>query len=451
MDQKIATIKARAQEIPGVISQPELMLLERLVILRRSLPTNYLPKKILIFTDICRDPDDQNAILALVMLEKLGFVQMVGVVTTSPPTRHRARFAKALLEEHGLPWIPVAAGIDYKADVGQKGQFDCIGELDFDIATCDGPDLAGNILRGARDRKDVTLLCISPMFDIAETFRRYPDSYQGIAMLVLQSGASLSSDGRLKRQVGTHGEPVPNYNADGDDEVVLQDSTDLVFRYLHRYGAIDCIFLSKEAAATAQVPGMAHYEQLRRINARIHTTYNTTKALYEQQKESLVELFADVVEDQRAPYGRVTSGAIRFRAQLGKLKISLETFERKGPFHEATLEGGLQGWMHTHKASMDTTAFSKHLWEPTIEGDCDLDGRDKSVISRYVADGHLEATFLPLLAHHNDHDLPSRILGLALLPTDKPDEYSRIGRAAINLIAYQYTDSTLPYQELTLI
>ncbi|KAL2127192.1 hypothetical protein VTI74DRAFT_11120 [Chaetomium olivicolor] len=82
---------------------------------------------------------------------------------------------------------------------------------------------------------------------------------------------------------------------------------------------------------------------------------------------------------------------------------------------------------------MDTAAF-RGL--DTIEGDCDLDGRDESLIFPHVIDGHIEATFLPLLAHHNDGDLPSRIMGLAMLPTNKPDEYFRIGRAAINLDLY---------------
>ncbi|KAH6972598.1 heterokaryon incompatibility protein-domain-containing protein [Ilyonectria destructans] len=154
------------------------------------------------------------------------------------------------------------------------------------------------------------------------------------------------------------------------------------------------------------------------------------------------------LQNEHAPYGEVTSGAIRFRAQLGQLKISLESFERKGPFYEAMLEGGLQGWMHTHKASMDTAAF-RGL--DTIEGDCDLDGRDESLIFPHVIDGHIEATFLPLLAHHNDGDLPCRIMGLAMLPTKKPDEYSRIGRAAINLSLYEYTDSMLRYRQFSVI
>lgn len=149
------------------------------------------------------------------------------------------------------------------------------------------------------------------------------------------------------------------------------------------------------------------------------------------------------LQNEHAPYGEVTSGAIRFRAQLGQLKISLESFERKGSFHEAMLEGGMQGWMRTHKASMDITAAFRGL--DTIEGDCDLDGRDESLITPHVIDGHIKAIFLPLLAHHNDWDLPSRIMGLAMLPTNNPDEYFRIGRAAINLTAHEYTRSMIPY------
>ncbi|KAH6972600.1 hypothetical protein EDB80DRAFT_876659 [Ilyonectria destructans] len=297
-EQKIATIKNRAQQIPDALSELELNLLERLVALQRDISASYVPRKILIYTDIRRDPDDQNAFLALILLEKLGFIQIIGVITTSPPTRHRARFAKALLEEHGLSWIPVAAGIDYKADDGREGQFDIINGYEFNIATQDGPDLAAGILKETGDRKDITLLCIAPTFDVAETFRRYPRCYQGVERFILQSGASLI-DGDLRRQVDTDGKVVSNYNADGDDEIAVQDSTDFVFQYLQRHGTMDCIFLSKEAAAKAQIPGMLHYEQLRKINDRIHTTYNTTKELYKQQQESLIELLADVVEGRR--------------------------------------------------------------------------------------------------------------------------------------------------------
>ena len=87
-----------------------------------------------------------------------------------------------------------------------------------------------------------------------------------------------------------------------------------------------------------------------------------------------------------------------------------------------------------------------------IVGEGDIDDPETNFYFDNANIGMVNATFLPLIMHSNDN-APSRLVGLALLPSGKTkDEYVRIGRAGIDMVdMYMLKDSNLVPREITIV
>ncbi|KAH0559041.1 hypothetical protein GP486_004361, partial [Trichoglossum hirsutum] len=148
-------------------------------------------------------------------------------------------------------------------------------------------------------------------------------------------------------------------------------------------------------------------------------------------------------------YGRVIDGTLRVRAKLSIIRINLHPSRRGNRLadFEHPNSNGL-----TWKLTMDYVNFIERrvLKRELITGDCELDGGDTSMLSSYVQGEQILAYFLPLLAYATDEGEWGRWVGLALVQRGEANEYTRIGRVAINLHSTAYILCDLPDQDISI-
>lgn len=152
--------------------------------------------KLLIDTDIGDDIDDA---LAIVLAFRLG-ADVAGITTAYKNTRLRARQVKKLLSLLGVSEVPVYAGCgDSLCGSNPADEVFCQYTPDLSLpeyAPDNGEEWANGesavdfIIGSARKYgKDLTILGIAPLMNIARAIRKAPDAMRGVGRIVLMAGA----------------------------------------------------------------------------------------------------------------------------------------------------------------------------------------------------------------------------------------------------------------------
>lgn len=154
-------------------------------------------QKVLIDTDIGDDIDDA---LAIALGTKLENVQIIGVTTVFRDTCARARIARHLLSLAGREDIPVYAGScnglsrkNEKVELCQMTpdidthQWDAVNAAQAE--TDDGESAVEFILEMARRYgKELVILGIGPMTNLAKAIRKAPEVMNGVGKIVIMGG-----------------------------------------------------------------------------------------------------------------------------------------------------------------------------------------------------------------------------------------------------------------------
>jgi hypothetical protein len=164
--------------------------------------------RVVAITDLGRDYDDLAAMIVLKELHRIGLIYLEAFVTCTNPARERAILGRTFLDLLGLPDVPIGIGTagptEYSKafDYGFKASFmpDNIDSTPSkDNFFEDGSVLLHTIFTKAIDEdRKVDLLLISPLSDIAQYAKLYPNVFrEGVGKIFLQGGYSVSTEGVL--------------------------------------------------------------------------------------------------------------------------------------------------------------------------------------------------------------------------------------------------------------
>jgi inosine-uridine nucleoside N-ribohydrolase len=254
------------------------------------------PAPMLLITDPNKDPDDLTVLVLASDLQKRGFLDLRGVVATlgdRQTRQQRAGFAKAVLENLGLPDTRVAVGVDYGFEVWdadgklnvQATEGRSKDHLEFSESPLGQPQgavesdslaLLQTELARVPDRSAV-LLVDAGMADLAALLRATPDLVrQKTARVVVMGGLDPGVDDR-----GFVGADERAYNNATD-----QPAADYVYRRIQELG-IPLSVVTKEAAYAAAAP-RGFYDRM------AATGHPIGIYLQDQQEASLANLWAGI-------------------------------------------------------------------------------------------------------------------------------------------------------------
>ncbi len=147
-------------------------------------PTQVVPQKVVIDTDIGDDIDDAFALALALRSPEL---QVIGVTTTFGDTELRAKLASRLLAEAGRPDIPVVAGVPTKtsntftqrryAEAGHLAQTSQTNAVDFLLEQI------------RRYPNQVTLIGIGPEMNIGAAIDQDPATFRQLKRVVIMGGS----------------------------------------------------------------------------------------------------------------------------------------------------------------------------------------------------------------------------------------------------------------------
>src|SRR5947209_7980015 len=162
---------------------------------------------VLLDTDIGDDIDDA---LALALVLRSAEIDLQGVTTVFGDTGLRARLAAHILKVFGREDVPVAAGATTPlrpwprpSGVAQAAIVDDRATFP-NISTLSGPELI--VQTALTHSRQLTLLCIGPLTNIATALRMEPRLFMAIRRIILMGGTS--------------GYPFPEWNTRSDTQAV---------------------------------------------------------------------------------------------------------------------------------------------------------------------------------------------------------------------------------------
>lgn len=254
------------------------------------------PVPLFLFTDPNKDPDDLSVLVLASYLQKQGFVDLRGVVTTlgDRQTRlRRARFAKDVLENLGLEDVKVGVGADYGLEIkdasgrvdreateGRRKDHGVFIDSPFGhprgAVAADGRALLESELARVSDRAAV-LLVNAGMVDLAALLRDAPE-------LVKTKTAEVVIMGGVDPQANAQG--LVAADARAYNNTTHQPSADYVYQRVQELG-IPLLVVTKEAAYAAAVP-RGFYEGMAATGNPIGVY------LRDQQKRALEHLWAGI-------------------------------------------------------------------------------------------------------------------------------------------------------------
>jgi purine nucleosidase/pyrimidine-specific ribonucleoside hydrolase len=188
-------------------------------------------RKVIIDTDIGDDVDDA---LALALALKSPELEVLGVTTVYKNTRLRAGLARRLLDIYGKEQIPVIAGIGLPlseiVDCTEiPNQYEAVDADRYNNHDVEAVDF---IIETVRNARDVTIIAVGPLTNIAAAIMREPDISER-AKLVLMGGVvaapyaenNIKCDPEAARIVFESGLPITMVGLD----VTLNCGLDLTY------------------------------------------------------------------------------------------------------------------------------------------------------------------------------------------------------------------------------
>lgn len=156
---------------------------------------------VIVFSDIGKDYDDLAALLIYKELNRLGAIELAGVVTNLNPAAARARLARGALNLFGLQRIAVGVGSN-GSDVAHPVldyEFACDFMAPANDSYMDGEHLLLGVYRNAQRRqKPVHLVLLSSLRDAAALSAQHSALLAGSTKAVfLQGGSGVATDGHL--------------------------------------------------------------------------------------------------------------------------------------------------------------------------------------------------------------------------------------------------------------
>ena len=156
--------------------------------------------------DSGKDLDDELALVTTAGLQKLGLVQLLGVVANLEPSLERAKLTKGTLNHLGLGNIPVGVGTDcFKGGTNPKHETDAAYAQAVDASELlSGDFLFKSILNGVNEK--VTIICNSGLTDIVKLINTDPDLFEKkVQEVVVMGGVKSLSANQLETVKGPDG------------------------------------------------------------------------------------------------------------------------------------------------------------------------------------------------------------------------------------------------------
>ncbi len=173
---------------------------------------------VILDTDIGDDIDDA---LALALALKSPEIDLRGITTVFGDTKRRAQLAKHILHVFGREDIPVAIGVgkplEQRHSPSNVAQAEILRNKLYDEAafnTYSGPEFI--IQQAFEHPKELTLVCIGPLTNVALALLIQPDISKAIRRIVMMGGSSgiplpernVSSDVKAAHMVLSSGIPI---------------------------------------------------------------------------------------------------------------------------------------------------------------------------------------------------------------------------------------------------
>jgi len=207
-------------------------------------------RSLYVITDPGKDADDEDTLVAINRMIRLGLLEVMGVTANLKPARMRARLAKGTLNVLGQGGIPVGFGTNctQTADDGLDYQFTA-SYLAPASEIVDGKNLIMGSLMHAKP-KSVILMLISGMTDAADVLRENTFLFSSkVRRVVIMGGVKATEDG-LHPEIDEDGHFIPDTAANNKFDM---ESAEYLYKSLQQLG-IPTTIVTRHAANAAKVP-----------------------------------------------------------------------------------------------------------------------------------------------------------------------------------------------------
>lgn len=209
------------------------------------------PQKLLILTDIGRDPDDMAALTVAAALTRQHLANVIGVVSTLTPAMRRAELARYTLDSLGLMDVPVAVGSDLPSlNIADVHEYEFSHLPEGNRQHVNATQLFNDVLEKAED-SSLNILVIASFADLARYLtaskRAQQLLKQKVNSLTIMGGIATNNDQIL---YDPQGFIIPDNSANFEFDVPASYFT---IRYC-QLARIPMTFVSRYAVYDAQLP-----------------------------------------------------------------------------------------------------------------------------------------------------------------------------------------------------